>query len=120
MYGIFIHQISTFPLYTSSAGPINQISLNPFSDFSKSTSNVPPTAFTCIFPVAKFLLSAKLNAAAVICAHNHPSGDCQPSIADQAITRRIKDALKLVDIRMLDHLVVSGAKSESMEELGLI
>ena len=62
----------------------------------------------------------KLNAAAVILAHNHPSGVAEPSQADELITVRLRDALALVDIRVLDHLVVAGASVMSFMERGLI
>lgn len=51
-------------------------------------------------------------AAAVIVAHNHPSGNADPSLADQAITRRIKSALELLEIRLLDHFVIGGDHKE--------
>lgn len=60
------------------------------------------------------------NAAAVLFYHNHPSGDCTPSQADQQITRKLKDALALLDIRVLDHVIVGGSESSSMAELGMI
>lgn len=61
------------------------------------------------------------NAAALVIAHNHPSGVSEPSLADQAITRKIKDALALVDIRLLDHLVfVAGGHPVSLAERGLM
>lgn len=60
------------------------------------------------------------NAAAVICGHNHPSGDATPSSADVAITRRIKDALDLVNVRLLDHIVVTRTETVSMAERGLL
>lgn len=59
------------------------------------------------------------NAAAVIFAHNHPSGSSEPSHSDIAITRRLKDALALVDIRTLDHMVI-GSEITSMAELGMV
>jgi DNA repair protein RadC len=62
----------------------------------------------------------KLNAAAVILAHNHPSGVAEPSQADELITARIRDALALVDIRVLDHLIVGGTTVTSLAERGLI
>ena len=65
-------------------------------------------------------LALSLNAAAIICAHNHPSGVCEPSHADEMITKRIKDACALVEIRVLDHLIVSGTDSVSLAERGLI
>ena len=60
------------------------------------------------------------NAAAVILAHNHPSGVAEPSQADELITARLRDALALVDIRVLDHLVVGGSTVTSLAERGLI
>lgn len=65
-------------------------------------------------------LGLSLNAAAIVCAHNHPSGICEPSRADELITQRIKDACELVDIRLLDHLIVSAVDSVSLAERGLI
>lgn len=60
------------------------------------------------------------NAAAVIFAHNHPSGVAEPSQADIQITRRLKDALELVDIRVLDHMIVGDADITSLAERGLM
>lgn len=60
----------------------------------------------------------KHNAAAVILAHNHPSGEAEPSDADRQITARLKQALELVDIRLLDHLVVGGMDIVSFAERG--
>ena len=65
-------------------------------------------------------LALARNAAAVILAHNHPSGVAEPSQADELITVRIRDALALVDIRVLDHLVVGGNVVVSFAERGLI
>ena len=65
-------------------------------------------------------LGLSLNAAAIICAHNHPSGVCEPSHADEMITKRIKDACGLMDIKVLDHLIVSGKDAVSLAERGLI
>jgi DNA repair protein RadC len=62
----------------------------------------------------------KHNAAAVILAHNHPSGVAEPSQADELITARLKDALALVDIRVLDHLIVGGCDVVSFAERGLL
>ena len=59
-------------------------------------------------------------AAALIVAHNHPSGVSEPSLADQAITRRLKDALALLDIRLLDHFVIGEGAPVSMAARGLI
>ena len=60
------------------------------------------------------------NAAAVILAHNHPSGVAEPSQADELITRRLKEALALVDIRVLDHLVIGADTVESFAERKLL
>ncbi|MEG2039605.1 MAG: DNA repair protein RadC [Hafnia sp.] len=60
------------------------------------------------------------NAAAVILAHNHPSGDITPSQADKAITQRLVQALALVDIRVPDHLIVGGNQILSFAEHGLL
>lgn len=60
------------------------------------------------------------NAAAVIFSHNHPSGIAEPSHADELITRRLKDALALVDIRVLDHFIVGDGTCMSFAERGLL
>jgi DNA repair protein RadC len=64
--------------------------------------------------------SLKHNAAAVILAHNHPSGVAEPSAADRMITHQLRDALQLVGVRVLDHLVVGGGEPTSMAARGLI
>ncbi|EFE0886159.1 JAB domain-containing protein [Escherichia coli] len=60
------------------------------------------------------------NAAAVLFAHNHPSGDTTPSQADKAVTQRLVQALQLVDIRVPDHLIVGGTQILSFAENGLL
>jgi len=60
------------------------------------------------------------NAAAVIFAHNHPSGQPGPSRADEAITTRLKDALALIDVRVLDHIVVGGGEAVSLADRGML
>jgi DNA repair protein RadC len=65
-------------------------------------------------------LALQRNAAAVIIAHNHPSGVAEPSQADELITQRVKEALSLVDIRLLDHIIVGDGASVSLAERGLI
>ena len=60
------------------------------------------------------------NAAGVILAHNHPSGSCEPSSSDQALTRMLKDALELVEVRVLDHFVVTADETYSFAENGLM
>ena len=61
-----------------------------------------------------------LNAAALILYHNHPSGIAEPSQADELITRRLNEALALVDIRILDHVIVAGDATLSFAEKGLL
>jgi DNA repair protein RadC len=65
-------------------------------------------------------LALQRNSAAVIVAHNHPSGIAEPSQADELITQRVKEALALVDIRLLDHIIVGDGVSVSLAERGLI
>lgn len=60
------------------------------------------------------------NAAAVILAHNHPSGIAQPSAADELLTRQLREALALVEIRVLDHFIVAGNQCLSFAERGLL
>ncbi len=60
------------------------------------------------------------NAAAVILAHNHPSGVAEPSHADELITQRLRDALALVDVRVLDHVIVGDGRCMSFAERGLL
>lgn len=60
------------------------------------------------------------NAAAVIFAHNHPSGLAEPSQADLRITQRLKDALALIEVRVLDHLIVGGDSITSFADRGLL
>ncbi|HET6629587.1 MAG TPA: DNA repair protein RadC [Woeseiaceae bacterium] len=74
---------------------------------------------TSVYPREVVKQALAVNAAAVILAHNHPSGVAEPSQADERITRRLKSALELVDIRLLDHLVV-GQSVTSMASRGLI
>jgi len=66
------------------------------------------------------IFSLALNAAAVIFAHNHPSGVAEPSQADQRLTQRLKSALGTVDIRVLDHFVVGESEALSFAERGLL
>ena len=61
-----------------------------------------------------------LNAAALVLAHNHPSGNTDPSAADRALTARLKSALGLVDVRLLDHFVVTASESVSLAARGWV
>lgn len=62
----------------------------------------------------------KHNAAAIVVAHNHPGGAPEPSEADKRITARLQEALSLVDVRLMDHFVVSSVESVSFAERGLL
>ena len=73
-----------------------------------------------VYPREVVKAALKMNAAAVILAHNHPSAVAEPSQADQRITERLKEALLLMDIRVLDHFVVGGNTVESFAERGLL
>lgn len=72
-----------------------------------------------IYPREVVRAALGVNACAVILAHNHPSGVAEPSAADRAITHELRDALRLVGVRVLDHIVV-GAECVSMAERGLM
>jgi len=74
----------------------------------------------CVYPRIVAERALRLSAAAVIVAHNHPSGVSEPSLADQAITRRLKDALLLLEIRLLDHFVVGDGQPVSMASRGML
>ena len=75
---------------------------------------------TSVYPREIIKRALAHNAAALILAHNHPSGVAEPSQADHALTRRLAEALALVDIRVLDHFIVAGATSLSFMEAGHI
>lgn len=75
---------------------------------------------TSVYPREVVRRALELNAAAVIFSHNHPSGAAEPSRADEFLTRSLKSALQLVDVRVLDHIVVGGADTVSFAERGLI
>ncbi len=75
---------------------------------------------TSVYPREVVKQSLSVNAAAIILAHNHPSGVAEPSQADERITRRIKAALELVDIRLLDHLIIGDGITTSLASRGLL
>jgi DNA repair protein RadC len=75
---------------------------------------------TSVYPREIVKAALSKNAAAVIFAHNHPSGAAQPSQADELLTRNLKEALALVDIKVLDHFIVAGAQAISFAERGLL
>jgi DNA repair protein RadC len=75
---------------------------------------------TSVYPREVVKCALKHNAAAVIFAHNHPSGVAEPSHADEILTRSLKSALALVDIQVLDHFIVAGTRTMSFAERGLL
>jgi DNA repair protein RadC len=75
---------------------------------------------TAVYPREVVKRALELRAASVVLAHNHPSGCATPSMADQALTQRLCAALALVDVRVIDHLVVSHTEVVSMTERGLM
>ncbi|NPE60764.1 DNA repair protein RadC [Dickeya dadantii] len=77
-------------------------------------------ATTAVYPREIVRRALSCNAAAVILAHNHPSGNTEPSQADLMLTRRISAALALVDVRVLDHIIVGGNNTLSFAEQALL
>jgi DNA repair protein RadC len=71
-----------------------------------------------VYPREVVKAALRRNAAALIFAHNHPSGIAEPSTADRSLTQRLREALSLVDIRVLDHLVVGDGETVSLAERG--
>ena len=75
---------------------------------------------TSVYPREVVLRALHHHAAAVVLAHNHPSGSVQPSRADEALTQTLKSTLALVDVRVLDHIIVAPGCALSMAEQGLV
>lgn len=75
---------------------------------------------TSVYPREVVKRALALNAAAVILAHNHPSGVAEPSRSDEMLTANLRQALAMVDVRVLDHLIVAGAAMVSFAERGLL
>ena len=75
---------------------------------------------TSVYPREVVKLALRHNAGAVILAHNHPSGVAEPSHADETLTQSLKQALALVDIKVLDHFIVAGSSALSFAERGLL
>ncbi|EKE81477.1 RadC family protein [Idiomarina xiamenensis] len=86
-----------------------------YEELFHGTINAAP-----VYPREVIKLVLQHNAAAVILAHNHPSGVSEPSQADQRVTERLKRALNLVDVRLLDHFVVGAGAPVSFAERGLL
>lgn len=75
---------------------------------------------TSVYPREVLKRSLESGAASVVLHHNHPSGRCEPSRADEALTQTLRAALSLVDVRVLDHVITSDEGALSMAERGLI
>jgi DNA repair protein RadC len=75
---------------------------------------------TSVYPREVVLSALRHNASAVVLSHNHPSGNPEPSRADEALTQTLKAALALVDVRVLDHIVVCADSCTSMAEKGMV
>ena len=75
---------------------------------------------TSVYPREVALRALHHHAAAVVLAHNHPSGGVQPSRADEALTQSLKSALALIDVRVIDHVIVAPGQALSMAEKGLV
>lgn len=93
----------------------NQLNLIATGELARGTLNQ-----ASVYPREVVREALRHHAAALILAHNHPSGSAQPSEADRAFNHRLKQALALVDIRLIDHLIVAGNSVVSMAELGLL
>ena len=75
---------------------------------------------TAVYPRVVLQKALEWNASAVIFVHNHPSGECEPSAADRVLTKRLTSVLEPIDVRVLDHFVVSRKEWVSMAERGWI
>lgn len=75
---------------------------------------------TSVYPREIVKMALRFNAAAVIFAHNHPSGVAQPSQADELLTGNLKEALALVEVKVLDHFIIAGNQAISFAERGLL
>ncbi len=75
---------------------------------------------TSVYPREVVKRALSINAAAVIFAHNHPSGVAEPSRSDELLTASLKQSLALVDVKVLDHLIVAGSQTVSLAERGLV
>lgn len=93
----------------------NQHRVISFENLFTGTINSAP-----VFPRTVAQRALALNAAAVILSHNHPSGECSPSTADKEITKRLKEALSLIDVRVLDHVIVTTDNTYSFASNGLL
>ncbi|ELM3723333.1 hypothetical protein RYR28_002111 [Edwardsiella piscicida] len=75
-------------------------------------------ATTTVYPREIARQALNLNAAAIICSHNHPSGNAELSTQDKSITLRIQKVMELIEVRLVDHIVVGGGQTVSFAERG--
>ena len=75
---------------------------------------------TAVHPRVVVQRTLEVNAGAVILAHNHPSGVAEPSISDRALTKQLQEALALIDVRVIDHVIVAGGTWYSFATQGLL
>jgi len=73
-----------------------------------------------VYPREIAKVALRLNAAAVVMAHNHPSGIAEPSDADRALTKHLKKSLNMLDVRLVDHIIVAGTRTASFAERGIL
>jgi len=87
---------------------------------ASETTSLGTINATSVYPREIIKTALGHNAAAAVFAHNHPSGSAEPSSADRAVTERLIEALSLVDIRVLDHVVIGSGESISFAERGWV
>jgi DNA repair protein RadC len=75
---------------------------------------------TSVYPREIVKCALRMNAASVVLSHNHPSGAAEPSRADESLTKTLKAALSLIDVRVLDHIIIAGPVALSLAERGML
>lgn len=118
-----VHQVMTeiFNLHQMAEEYVYMIALNTkarplgFFEISHGTVNL-----SLITPREVFIRAVLVGATGIIISHNHPSGDCSPSVDDLKITRRLKDAGDLLGIKLFDHVIIGGMKYCSLKESEII
>ena len=96
-------------------GTNNKNQINGYKEVSTGT-----LTSSLVSPGEVFLAALRLRAAAIICVHNHPSGDPMPSQEDQDITRRLKECGEMLAIRVLDHIILGADRYYSFSDRGLL
>ena len=96
-------------------GTNNKNQINGYKEVSTGT-----LTSSLVSPAEVFLAALRLRAAAIICVHNHPSGDPMPSQEDQEITRRLKECGEMLAIRELDHVILGTDRYYSFSDRGLL